>query len=245
MKFSVIASGSKGNACVVSSQGTCLLIDCGTTQRYLKQSLGKIDLNIEDLDALLITHDHSDHTRQVKMFRNHLIYSPVDLEVQSKRVYPYEAFALGAFTILPIRTSHDAEISVGYVLDDGMHRLVYITDTGYIREKDYPLISNADFYVLESNHDPSLLMKTNRPYTIKRRILSESGHLSNEQSASILSEVVGEKTKEVFLAHLSEEANTEGLAYETVRAALPKTIDVFVARQHEMVFGGKIDEGSF
>ncbi len=239
MKFSILASGSKGNACVVSSSGSHLLIDCGTTQRYLKESFQKINLKFEDLNAVLITHDHSDHTRQVKMFKEFPIYSPVELEVDSQPVHPYEAFELGPFTVMPLRTSHDAEVSVGYVIDDGMHRLVYITDTGYIREKDYPLIENADYYVLESNHDPAMLMKTSRPYMIKRRILSESGHLSNEQAASILKDVVGIKTKQVFLAHLSEEANTERLAYDTVRASLPKSIEVFVARQHEMVFGGK------
>lgn len=245
MKFAILASGSKGNACVVSSSGAHILIDCGTTQRYLKDSFQTIGLRFDDLAAVLITHDHSDHTRQVKMFENHAIYSPVELEVASHRVKPYEAFVLDSFTVMPLRTSHDAEVSVGYVIDDGMHRLVYITDTGYIREKDYPLIQNADYYVLESNHDPAMLMKTNRPYMIKRRILSEAGHLSNEQAASILKDVVGIKTKQVFLAHLSEEANTERLAYETVRAVLPDSIEVFVARQNEMVFGGKTNERSF
>lgn len=243
MKFALLASGSKGNAFYLESEGTKILIDCGTTQKYLKENLAAMNVEVQDLDALLITHDHSDHTKQVKMFCNHRVYSPSHLNVKYKKVLPYEAFTINHLTIFPIKTSHDAEETVGYIIDDSRHRLVYITDTGYIREKDFKHIKNADYYILESNHDPALLMKTNRPYTIKRRILSESGHLSNDQAAQILSEVKGDRTKEIILAHMSQEANTEKLAYETTRAKIPdEMIQINVARQFEMIFGGNHNE---
>lgn len=239
MKYALLASGSKGNSFYLESQGVKILIDCGTTQRYLKDNLSNLSVELKDLDALLITHDHSDHTKQIRMFEGHKIYSPTHLSVRHKKVLPYEMFSIEHLTIFPIKTSHDAEETVGYVIDDCEHRLVYITDTGYIREKDFKHIKNADYYVLESNHDPAMLMKTSRPYAIKRRILSESGHLSNDQAADILEKVVGENTKEITLAHLSLEANTETLAYETVRNRITdKSIVINVGRQFEMIIGG-------
>ena len=243
MKYALLASGSKGNAFYLESKGIKILIDCGTTQKYLRENLNTLEVNLEELDALLITHDHSDHTKQIKMFDRHKVYSPSPLSVKYKKVLPYEVFNIAHLTIFPIKTSHDAEETVGYVIDDNEYRLVYITDTGYIREKDFKHIKNADYYILESNHDPALLMKTSRPYAIKRRILSESGHLSNDQAADILEKVAGERTKEITLAHLSLEANTEALAYQTTRDKIPnEDIKINVGRQFEMTFGGNFNE---
>ncbi|CAM3712729.1 MBL fold metallo-hydrolase [Erysipelothrix urinaevulpis] len=239
MKYTVLASGSKGNACLIETEEAKILIDCGTTKKYLVTSLESIDVQIEDIDTLLITHDHSDHTRQINTFKNHHVLTPTKLSIPHEQIEAYQPFELHGFTIMPIQTSHDAELSFGYVIHYKEKKLVYITDTGYIRRSDYEHIRNADYYVLESNHDSDMLMKTRRPYAIKRRILSETGHLSNDQAGSILSEVVGEKTKEVILAHLSEEANTDQLAQRTVKSYLVNSdINVYVAKQHEILIGG-------
>lgn len=243
MKYTLLASGSKGNSCLIEIENHKILIDCGTTKKYLLASLEKINVSLDEIDALLITHDHIDHTRQQNTFKNHRVFAPTELKIEHEFVYPYESFELGDFEILPVQTSHDAELSVGYVIKANNQKIVYITDTGYIRNTDYQYIEDADYYVMESNHDPDMLMQTRRPYSIKRRILSDTGHLSNDQAGEILSDITGKATKEIVLAHLSEEANTAILAQETVESyLLDSNIKVYVAKQHEILFGGNYHE---
>ncbi len=246
MKYHVLASGSKGNSCVIQSGDITLLIDCGMTQKYLKASFLELNINYEALNGLLITHDHSDHTKQLRMFRNLDIYSPSEIDFEYTHVEPYEAFSIGHLLITPLKTSHDADASVGYVIYDGQTKLIYITDTGYIREQDYELLYDAHHYVLESNHDPSLLMKTNRPYYLKQRILSDSGHLSNDKAGHALSQLVTSNTRSITLAHMSLEANTEAIALKTVMDYLDRIdttrVLIQVAKQFEIVSGGNLNE---
>ncbi len=239
MKYFMLASGSKGNACVIDVNGVKIMIDCGTTKRYLNQSLESIGLSFDSIDYVLVTHDHSDHTSQLKHFKHAITYSPTSHDFDSVMVNPYESFEINGVNVLPIKTSHDDESSVGYVLSNGDSKLVYVTDTGYIRKQDMELIKDANIYIFESNHDPEMLMLTARPYHIKQRILSDEGHLSNEDAALILSQVVTDNTKEVVLAHLSLQANSEDLAISTMRKHLNSdSIIVKAARQFEVVFGG-------
>lgn len=246
MKYHILASGSKGNACLIQSQGINLLIDCGMTQKYLKA--GFIDLGVDyyEFDALLITHDHSDHTKQLRMFRHLPIYSPSEIAYEYELVVPYESFEIHHLKITPLKTSHDAEYSVGYVIEDGVTKLIYMTDTGYIRESDYEYLKGADHYILESNHDPELLMQTNRPYYLKQRILSDTGHLSNDKAGRVLAQVVAKNTKSITLAHMSLEANTEAVVLDTIVKHLEhidhQDIVIQVAKQFEIVSGGNINE---
>lgn len=220
MRFHSLASGSKGNAFVVEN-GTCkLMIDAGTTQKKIKENLQSLGLTIDLLDCVLITHDHSDHISAIKLFKNHTVYSPTKVDIDYIKIEPYETFHHGSFTIKTIATSHDKENSVAYIIEDNHHKLVFITDTGYIRNDDLQYLQGADIIIMESNHDPELLMKTNRPYLTKQRILSDKGHLSNETAGTILSQIVSSNTREILLAHLSEEGNTEELALNTVRRYL-------------------------
>lgn len=239
MKYTILASGSKGNACIVESQGVRLMIDCGTTKKYLTQRFTEIDMIFSDIDALLITHDHTDHTSQIKHFQESTLFSPSTLNWEYQHVIPYESFKFAHFDIFPIKTSHDVQDSVGYIICDGYETLVYITDTGYIRDYDLQFLKGADYYILESNHDPELLMQTRRPYSIKRRILSDTGHLSNEEAGLVLSKIVDANTKEIVLAHMSEEANEVALALSTVQELVDNEhIDFNVAKQFELMFGG-------
>lgn len=243
MRYTLLASGSKGNSCLIETEESKILIDCGTTKKYLVASLEKLSVTLDEIDALLVTHDHSDHTRQINTFKNHLVFTPTALKIDHEIVTPYQEFDLACFNITPIQTSHDAEVSVGYVIRYNEQKLVYMTDTGYIRQSDYTFIAGADYYVLESNHDPDMLMKTRRPYSIKRRILSDKGHMSNDQAGQVLADIAGDETKEVVLAHLSEEANNSDLAKETVQSyLLNSNIKVYVAQQFEILFGGNYYE---
>lgn len=217
MKFHMLASGSKGNAFILEKNDTKLLIDCGTTKRYFLNSLNLLEISIEDFDGILITHNHSDHIKQINIFKDHpFVFSPEQLNIDHHFVYAYEPFMIDDFEIFPLPTSHDAEVSVGYVISDREHKLVYMTDTGYVKEEHLQYMYGADYIVMESNHDPELLMKTKRPYYIKQRILSDSGHLSNDDAGEVLGKIVTSATKEIILAHLSEEANREDIALDTV-----------------------------
>jgi phosphoribosyl 1,2-cyclic phosphodiesterase len=244
MKYVSIASGSRGNCFIIQTQSSTLMIDCGGTKAHLMRSFKELNLSTNDIDALLITHNHHDHIQQIKHFSHIKTYSPVELTTNHQiLIKEDEAFSVNECTIIPIGLSHDSMITVGYIINDQKEKLVYITDTGYIKESVLPLIKDADYYIIESNHDPMMLMKLNRPHYLKARILSDNGHLCNQESAIVLSKVIGNNTKEVLLAHISEEANTIGLALYTVTNYLKEHARVPIikaAKQFEIVMGGSI-----
>lgn len=246
MKFHLLASGSKGNACIIESRLSKIMIDVGSTQRYLKTRFLEMGFKRDDLDAVLLTHDHSDHIAQLNSFKHLPIYAPFELNNGGERtvVVPYEIFRINELTILPIALSHDREMTVAYIIDDGQQKLVYLTDTGYVRNQDLIHLTNADYYIIEANYDPELLMLTSRPYPLKQRILSDRGHLSNDDCGWILRQVIGDRTQEIVLAHLSEEANTPEIALSCVRSYVDTTQyqgSIVAAVQFDVVSGGRHD----
>lgn len=218
------------------------MIDCGGTKGHLMRSFEELEVNPKELDALLITHDHIDHVQQIKHFTHLPTYSPVELKTNHQTlIVEGVPFMINECTITPIGLSHDSGVTVGYIIDDGEERLVYITDTGYIKESILPDISNAEYYIMESNHDPMMLMKLKRPHYLKARILSDNGHLCNQDSAIVLAKIIGDNTKEILLAHISEEANTIGLALTTVSEYVKthtRLPIIRAAKQYEIVMGG-------
>ncbi len=185
MRVDLLCSGSKGNSCLVTSGDARLLIDCGSTKRYLTQALAQVDVRVEDLLAVLITHSHSDHISQLKLVKDVPLFSCCELKegVRKHRIMPGDWFILGPFRITVIALSHDAPGGcVGYKIDDGTSTLVYVTDTGFVPNAARDVLAGADAYVFESNHDVEKLMATNRPMYLKQRILSASGHLNNADS---------------------------------------------------------------
>ena len=247
MKFIVIQSGSKGNATLVIDQGRVLLIDMGITLRVLKEALAKEGLNIYNISAMLLTHEHWDHTAGIRYLPPLPIYCTKETYSSETVVElePYTSFEIEHFKITPVSTSHDVRNPLGFIIENSEEKLVYLTDSGKITVKTLQKLKNADYYIIESNHDPDMLMATNRPMFLKRRILSTKGHLSNEQSASYMCKCVGEKTKQIVLAHLSEEANAPEVALETYRKVFEDAkistdnIDIYCANQHYSVEGGK------
>lgn len=224
MRVDLLCSGSKGNSCLVRSHGSSILIDCGSTKKHLFQSLKDAKADLSNMDGVLITHGHVDHISQLKHVAHLPIYSYCDLkDVQNHTiVQPKESFDLGHFHIQVIGLSHDAPNTVGYVIEDGAEKLVYITDTGYVPNVYKPLLENADTYIFESNHDVKTLMSTSRPMFVKQRILGDSGHLNNEDASLNLSQLVNMKTKDIILAHISQEGNTPDLALETLHSCFLK-----------------------
>ena len=157
-------------------------------------------------------------------------------------------FRIGQFEITAFRTSHDATNPCGYLLKAGDESLVYMTDTGCFLEENLPLIKNPTYLVIESNHDIQMLLATNRTYELKNRILSDVGHLCNEDSAIAACEIIGNNTKEVILAHLSEEANTPEKAIESYKKIFKHfkmdfdKYHIRCANQHVSLLGGNLNE---
>ena len=248
MKIVVVESGSKGNATLIIDKGRVLLIDMGITLCALKEALLNENLNIYNIDALLLTHEHSDHTKGICYLPPLPIYCTKETydSPNVNPITPYEPFNIAHFEIVPVSTSHDVKNPIGFVIKNDKEKLVYLTDSGKITVKTLSKLKNADYYVFESNHDVDMLLSTNRPIWLKKRILSNKGHMNNEQSASYLSTLVGENTKQIILAHLSEEANDPKLTLETHKRILINAgvqlekINIVCASQHERVYGGKL-----
>ena len=213
MRFNVIASGSKGNATLVVTSSAVILIDLGICLKKLNEGLKEENLCIDDIDIALFTHNHSDHIAGLKYLSPKKLYAlegtlPTDSNILKDR----EIFNYKGIEIIPFKVSHDAINPCGYVIIDGDEKLVYMTDTGVFNEDNLDILKDPTYLIIESNHDISLLLKTDRTMELKQRILSSHGHLCNEDSAFAALNIIGPRTKEIVLAHLSEEANTPEVA---------------------------------
>ena len=247
MKFNIIQSGSKGNATLIEHNGCVLLIDMGIPLKCLRDGCAVWKKKPLEIDALLITHSHGDHTAGIRYLDPLPIYCTKDTYSKGDItiIEVGKPFFIKDIEITPIEASHDAPNTVGYILCADNEKLVYLTDTGFIPFNTLEIIKDADYYIIESNHDRKMLLKTNRPETLKQRILSDHGHLCNEDSAFYMTDVVGPNTKEIVLAHLSQEANTPEKAlsaYEKIfrkRKISTQNIKIHCANQFEMTLGGK------
>ena len=250
MLFNIIASGSKGNATVVKYKETAILIDMGVSFERLKNGLEEIGLTPDKLTGAIFTHDHSDHISGIRFLSPSIMYGlkgtlPSSL---SNVVKELEPFVIGDFTITAFPTSHDASNPCGFFLKAGDETLVYMTDTGCFLEENLSLIKNPTYLIIESNHDIKMLLATNRTFELKNRILSDVGHLCNEDSAIATCQIIGKDTKEIVLAHLSEEANTPELALAAYLKIFrhfgvnPDNYLIRCANQHVSLLGGNTNE---
>lgn len=250
MFFDIINSGSKGNATLVFTNKAVILIDMGIPIKLIEEELTKFSKKVSDVDAVLITHNHADHYRNIKTFSPKKMYSlegtiPGSL---SNVVELYKPFKVLDTEIIAFPTSHDAANPCGYMLKSEGESLVYMTDTGTYLSSNTSYIKNPTYLIIESNHDIQKLLHTNRPMELIQRIMSEYGHLCNEDSAFATLEIIGEGTKEIVLAHLSEEANTPELAlsaynkvFEYAHVNINK-YKVRCANQHIPLIGGKYED---
>lgn len=250
MYFHIIASGSKGNATIVANNNTRILIDMGISLCRLEEGLAEINLKLEDINASFFTHNHTDHIGGIKFLSPKKMYAlegtlPTTL---SNVIELNEPVDIKDIEVTAFKTSHDATNPCGYYFKSGGETLVYMTDTGVFLDENLPLIKNPDYLIIESNHDISMLLKTNRPFELKDRIMSDHGHLCNEDSAIAAISIIGDNTKEIVLAHISEEANTPGVAldaYKKIFAHFGKRFDKYnirVANQWTSLTGGHKDD---
>ncbi len=231
MKFSVIGSGSKGNVTYLETNKTKILIDCGLTFKQINVRLKALELDLENLDGVFITHEHTDHVAGLDVllrrldtvvYMTEITYDSLKYKIKENIseskvsfITPYEKQIINDVEILPFSISHDASDAVGYVIYAEGKKIVYITDTGYLPLKDFEMLENADAYVFESNYDVTMLFTSERPYYLKQRIDSVKGHLSNNDSAYNMAKLVGKNTKQIVLAHSSRECNTAKAAIDT------------------------------
>jgi len=235
LQISVLASGSSGNAIYVESAKTKLLIDCGLTGKKTAELLSQIDRDPYDLDAILVSHEHSDHIKGVgimsrkydlDIYANEKTWQAMNNKigkVKTEHKYLFnveEQKTIGDIDILSFGISHDAVDPQFYAFEKNKKQFVILTDTGYVSDRMRDGLKNADAYLIESNHDTSLLRMGKYPWPLKQRILSDKGHLSNEEGALALVDLIGDKTKRIYLGHLSKENNMKEIARDTVEEVL-------------------------
>lgn len=235
MKFSVLASGSTGNSIYVENGQHAFIVDAGLTGKKMEALLAQIDREAKQLSGILVTHEHSDHIKgvgvlarkhNIPVFANAKTWEamnssigniPLDQRFEWKTD---EVKTFGGLDIQSFAVSHDAAEPMFYTFQEDGRKLVVMTDTGYVSDRMKGFISTADAYVFESNHDVSMLQMGPYPWKIKRRILSDVGHVSNEDAAVAMSEVVAEKETQIYLAHLSKDNNMKELARMSVSQTL-------------------------
>ena len=230
------ASGSSGNCFLIKTEETAVLVDAGISGRQVESGLASLGLTAADLRAVLVTHEHSDHIRGLKVissrscapvFASEGTFKGIDFaeELGSKAVFcPGEVFTVGDIRIESFATSHDAAEPSGFCFTAGSKKIAIVTDTGTVTEDCYSRVKDADILVLESNHDESVLRMGRYPWFLKQRILSDEGHLSNEAAAKTLLRILQEeqasgrpqKNRLVLLAHLSKENNFPEMALQTM-----------------------------
>ena len=249
MLVSILCSGSEGNSVLIKTEKHNILIDCGMNNKYIKDNLEELGIKEKDIDSIFITHSHSDHIGALKVFLNNSnprVYVDEkmfeDSAIEFLRDYDNLEFGKGPFELDDLKveifkTSHDAPGSRGYIISEGNKSVVYCTDTGYINHKLFDKLSNKTLYIFESNHDIEMLMHGRYPSWLKKRVSSDTGHLSNHQAGFYLSKIIGEDTKQVVLAHISKENNSPEIALEDVLSELKendvKFKNLVVAKQRE------------
>ncbi|WP_248929295.1 MBL fold metallo-hydrolase [Paenibacillus hamazuiensis] len=238
IRFSILSSGSTGNCTVVESGETKLLIDAGLSAKRIEQLLAERETAATSLDAILVTHEHADHIKglgavarkfDLPIYANEKTWEALNEHIgeiadDKRRVMQTgEMVDFGELKVESFGISHDAAEPVAYNFYDGEQKLSVATDLGYMSEKVREKLLDSDVLVLESNHDVEMLRMGRYPWNIKRRILSDLGHLSNEAAGEALCEVTSGKTKRVYLAHLSRDHNLMDLAKLTVNNIVEDT----------------------
>ena len=263
MQVSILASGSTGNTSLITTGQHKILMDAGLSGKKIKNLLADVGVDINEIDLAFLSHDHSDHSSglgvlmrrypKIDAFANtgtwdYLIDTnkigklPVE---QINTIEPGQTKTLGDLTVTAFATSHDAAEPQYYVFESGGKRVAFLTDTGYVSENVEGEIKDADAYMMEFNYDTMMLREGPYSWSLKQRILSDVGHLSNEEACQALVDVVTPKTKHIFLAHRSQHNNTEYLAHDTAKEMLidgdanlssdVKIIDTFADQPTELV----------
>jgi phosphoribosyl 1,2-cyclic phosphodiesterase len=231
LKVSVLASSSSGNVTYIETPEHRVLVDAGMSGKKIKESLESIGKDINTIDSLFVTHEHSDHIKGVgilarrydlNVYANEKTWAammPKIGKVPEEQINIFQhnqVMSLDDLDVESFAVSHDAADPQFYKFHHNGKDFVILTDTGYVSDRVEQTIKNADGYLFECNHDIEMLRNGFYPWPLKQRILSEKGHLSNEDGANALMGVMGDRTKQIYLGHLSPENNTKTVAHTAV-----------------------------
>lgn len=235
MQVSVLASSSQGNCLYIKTPQQHVLVDAGLSGKKIKALLASIGEDINQIDSLFVTHEHSDHIQGVgvlarryglNVYANQKTWQKMSAKIGPIPQLQQHIFAansvlsLGDLDVESFSVSHDAVDPQFYNFHYQDHSFVDLTDTGYVSDRVKYVIQNADGFLLECNHDLEMLRQGQYPWSLKQRIISDEGHLSNRDGAEVLVDVLGNRTKQVFLGHLSPHNNLPTLAHQTVSQIL-------------------------
>jgi phosphoribosyl 1,2-cyclic phosphodiesterase len=246
LRFTILSSGSTGNATVVTNGDCTLLVDAGLSAKRLEQLMRERNVNGSDIEAIFVTHEHSDHIKglgvlsrkyNLPIYANRKTWEELDrligdVDVERRRIFETgERLRFGTMTVESYGISHDAAEPVGYCFYDGGEKLGLATDLGYMSAKVKEKLMDSDVLVLETNHDVEMLRMGRYPWSVKRRILGDTGHLSNESAGEALCDILDGKTRRVYLAHLSRDHNLMDLARLTVNNMIRERVGAKRANQ--------------
>jgi phosphoribosyl 1,2-cyclic phosphodiesterase len=249
MKICVLGSGSGGNSTFVEQNGTRLLVDAGLRAKEIVERLTQINVDPYTLNGILISHEHQDHIQgaaaiarkfKVPVYISSRAREHASFSLQLVRNYPVSAgvpVQIGAITVTPFSTPHDSIDPLGFALRAQECRACVITDIGYVSETIRERLRNSDIVVIESNHDLEMLRTGPYPWSLKQRVLSNYGHLSNEALAYFFSEYFDGTQRKVMLTHLSKQNNHPQLAYVSALRALERKTrdtDLHISLQDEV-----------
>ncbi len=253
LSVSILGSGSTGNAILLQNGSTAVLLDAGFSGRELERRLDTVQFDPHTLNAIVVSHEHSDHTLgvgvlgrryQLPVYGNRKTLGRVKKRlrnVEQRAIAAPRRFQIGELIFTPFCVSHDALDPYGFVVSAGGKRVAVATDLGYVSKSARKRFEDAAMIIIEANYDDVMLWKGSYPESLKRRIFSIHGHLSNEAAARFLADVIVPTTKHVCLAHLSQDNNTPVLAYRTVSRILeesghlPFGFDLHVATADEVL----------
>ncbi|TFB21134.1 MBL fold metallo-hydrolase [Filobacillus milosensis] len=245
LHFSVLASGSTGNAFYIGTDKVKLLVDAGLSGKKLEGLMQQVNINPNELDGILVTHEHSDHIKGVgivarrynlPVYANEKTWEAMEPQlgkIMTEQKFHFDMETVKTFEDLDVESfgvSHDAADPMFYVFHHQGKKVSMITDTGYISERMKKTVENSNAVLFESNHDVGMLQMGAYPWNIKRRILSDKGHVSNEDAAIAMLDCIGNQTKHIYLGHLSQDNNMVDLARMSVEQILKKH-DIAVGEQ--------------
>lgn len=232
MRVCVLASGSGGNSTYIEIGKYKILIDMGKNRKYIVDRLNEIGVNPEDINYVFISHLHDDHISALKTFIKKynptiVISGPMFKELDTIHDYEHiliyeDEVILDNVRITCMHSSHDATDSRNFLFESGKDSVVYVTDTGYINNKNFKYLQNKEIYLFESNHDVEMLQHGPYPDWLKARVIGDYGHLSNNASSVYLTKLIGDNTKKICLMHLSGKNNTEEAALNEINNIFQK-----------------------
>ncbi|MDH6456433.1 phosphoribosyl 1,2-cyclic phosphodiesterase [Fusobacterium sp. PH5-7] len=235
MKVSILGSGSSGNSIFVENDGIKLLVDAGFSCKKIEEKLKCIDRNINEIDALLITHEHTDHIQgagiisrkyDIPIYITPESYAAGEAKLgrisdKNLKLITKDFFLKDGIKVRPFDVMHDAERTIGYRLETECgKRMAISTDIGYVSNTVREYFKEVDIMVIECNYDYNMLMKCSYPWDLKARVKGRNGHLSNNDAAKFIKDMYTERLRKVYLAHISKDSNNYDIVKNTVRDEL-------------------------